>query len=151
MFSSCQENLFLNIWVLKKKNPISKADLDYSDSLRIFPLSKVWQEKPPSNSSNWDLTLKILWRHLFKLLLNKNTKIIMIVKCQTKFFKIMKVLIQTTFLNPIKNLLMKESSLLNNGLKNWRKKYLRELLRRKMQKPELSSKDNNNKKRWHLK
>lgn len=145
MSLSCLENQSSNTWIPKKKNPISKADLDYSDNLKIHLLFKPFQDKSPNNCLNWDLTLRTLWRHLFKLLLNKNIKTIMIVKCQTRFSKIMKVLIQTISLNLIKNLSMKENSLPNNGLRKWRTKYLREQLRRKMQRQDSSLKSNNNK------
>lgn len=147
MFLSCQEKPFWNTWVLKKKNLISKPDLDYLDNLRIPLLFKLCQEKLPSNSLNWDLTLKTLWRHLLRSLLNNNTKVMMIAKCQIKFFKITKVLIQTIFLNPIKNLSIKENSLLNNGPKKWRRKYLTEPLRRRWQRPDSSLKDNNSNKK----
>lgn len=145
MSLSCLENQSSNTWIPKKKNPISKADLDYSDNLKIHLLFKPFQDKSPNNCLNWDHTLRTLWKHSSKLLLNKNTKTIMIVKCQTRFSKIMKVLIQTIFLNPIKNLSMKENSLPNNGLRKWRTKYLREQLRRKMQRQDSLLKSNNNK------
>lgn len=73
MCLSCQENLFSNTWILKKKNPISKADWDYSDNPKIHLLFKPFQDKSLNNCLNWDLTLRTLWKLLSKLLLNKNT------------------------------------------------------------------------------
>lgn len=133
-----------SIWVLKKKNPISKLELMNSDKAKILPSSELYKDKQQSNFLNWGLTIKTLWKLPWKLQPKNNTNNTIAVNWPIQFLKFNKVLIPTIFLTVIRKLFLKESFSLKTGQKKWKIKFLSEPSRWKTQKQKRLLKDKGN-------